>query len=197
MTLFEKLTPVFKVDGEDHIRISVSGETLIGRMASHDYKYEFFIPHLGHFLSPVCFANWLATGDEDARHNPEFKIRANVQGYRKHILYAKYWQLCKMRPRLVKEKFDLPFVSYRVHQTGIKELNRWREYAPSVKLMVEHIFDPKRGSSVPYKWPTGLVAEVDNLVAKIAERQGHTVETETCEVKETVIENVNTNNQPE
>lgn len=173
MSFLEVFTPTFKVDGEDHIRISVRGETLVGRMSAHDYKYEFFIPHLGHFLSPICFANWLATGDEEARHNPDFKVKTSIKGYRKYVLYAKFWQLCKMRPRLLNEKMDVPFVSYRIHQTGIKELNRWKEYSPTVKSMLEHIVDPKRGPQAPFKWPKGLVREVEDIVTKIAEKQGY------------------------
>lgn len=172
MSFSDKMAPVFKVDGVDHVRISVHAVTLIGRMASHDYKYEFFIPHLGHFLSPVCFANWLSTGDDNARHDADFRVKKTIKGYRKYILFAKFWQLCKMRPRLTREKRDLPFVSYREHQSGIKELNRWKDYAPTVKLMLDHIFDPERGPHAKFGWTPGLLEEIDTIVSEIAEQQG-------------------------
>lgn len=178
MSFSQKLGPIFKVDGEDHIRVSSRGLTLAGRMTSHDYKFEFFIPHLGDFLSPVCFANWLASGVEEARFDPSIKIKGNVPGYRNFLLYAKFWQLCKMRPRLINEKIDLPFVSYRVHQTGIKEINRWKEYAPTVKEMIEHVLDSERGPHTPFPWSPNVEKGIDKMVKKIAIKQGYVPEEE-------------------
>lgn len=173
MSLSEKLTSAMKADGHDHIRVSIQGATMVGRMSSPDYKYEFFVPHLGHFLSPTCFANWLSSGIEDARHNPDIKVKGVVRGYRKYILYAKFWQLCRMRPRIQNERIDLPFVSYRVHPSGIKEMNRWKEYAPMVKAMVTHILDPELGPSAPFDWDKGMLEEIEKRVAVIASQHGH------------------------
>lgn len=167
-TILEKFINKLKGDGQDHIRVSPFGETRLGQVASQDWRRKFFIPHVGEFTSPTCFANWLVTGDEEARHDPKYHVRANVRGYRDYVLYAKFFQLCGMRNLISKEMVDLPFVAYKQHQSGIREYDRWREYASTVKDMIEHILDENRGTRTPYPWPEGLVERIEDTIRAIA-----------------------------
>lgn len=166
-SLIEKFVNKFKSDGVDHIRISPFAETTIGKVASQDWRKKFFIPHVGEFLSPVCFANWLSTGDDDARHNPKFRCDAAVKGYRTFVMYAKFYQLCSMKSLLEKEMKDLPFVAYKVHQSGVKEFDRWKEYPAEVKEMIQHILDPQRGPKVAYPWEEKHAGLTDRIAERI------------------------------
>ena len=171
MSMIEKFVNKFKKEGIDHIRISPYADTVIGKLASADWRKKFFIPHVGEFSTPVCFANWLSTGDDDARHNTRFRYNSTVRGYRTFILYAKFYQLCSMKMSLEREMSDLPFAAYKQHQSGIKEFDRWKEYPSEVKDMIAHIIDPARGPKVPYPWEEkhpGLIARIGEHIAAIA-----------------------------
>lgn len=161
----------FKKEGEDHIRISPFAETNLGKLLSPDWRKKFFIPHVGEFLSPNCFANWIVTGDDEARHNPAFRAPVAVKGYRNFVLYAKFYQLCSMRAILEKEQKDLPFAMYKVHTSGVKEFDRWKEYPSEVKEMLAHVVDPARGPKVPYDWEgkfPNLLEKINSMIEKIA-----------------------------
>ena len=146
----------FKRDGIDHIRISKYGATLLGRILYPNYIKEFYIPKIGSFLSPYCFVNWLNTGYEYNRYNPNINIEIYPRKYRNYVVYAKFFQLCRLRVALIKEVEkmfnDLPFLMYNVHATGVKELNKWFEYPSQIKKIVEHILDPNLGPKVQYPW---------------------------------------------
>ena len=159
---------LIKKDGVDHIRISVAGETQLGKVLAHDWRKRFYVPRVGDFLSPICFANWLVTGDEEARHNPKYRVKKNVRGYHRYVLFAKFYQLCSMRGMLQREMKELPFVSYKVHQSGVKEFDRWKEYPTVVKEMVEHIIDDERGPRTPYPFEQDTIDEINRLIAEIA-----------------------------
>lgn len=170
MTMLERFVNKFKKEGVDHIRIHPHAETTIGKITSKDWRQRFFVPHVGEFTSPVCFANWICTGDDEARHNPHFRFNKTVRGYLHFVLYAKFFQLAAMRSVLKKEMKDLPFVVYKLHLSGIKEFDRWKDYPTEIKKMIEHVLDPKRGPKVPYDWETnfpGLENRVNNLILEM------------------------------
>ena len=168
MSIFESYANKLKKDGVDHIRVSVVAETQLGKICAHDWRKRFFVPRVGDFLSPVCFANWLVTGDEEARHDPRYKVKRNVRGYHKYVLFAKFYQLCSLRGVLVREMKDLPFVAYKVHQSGIKEFDRWKDYPLTVKEMVRHVIDEERGPKVPFPFDQETVDEINSMIAAIA-----------------------------
>lgn len=166
-SIMDKFVNKFKKDGVDHVRIALNGDTAIGRMSALEYRKTFFIPQLGSFLTPICFANWMATGDDEARHDPTYRVNKTIQGYLQYVMFAKFWQLVTLRDKLKGEMKALPFVSYRVYENGIREFDRWKEYAVVIKDMIEHILDPQRGPKVPFAYPEGVVATVDARVAEI------------------------------
>lgn len=167
-SVMEKFVSSFKKDGVDHIRVGLGGETQLGRICSVEWRRRFFIPLVGEFLSPQCFANWLITGDEAARHDPKYRVTRSVRGYHGYQLFAKYYQLCSLSSQLRKEMKSLPFVSYKIHGSGIKEFDRWREYPATVKEMIEHILDPERGPKVPFPFDPDLKETIDSMVKAIA-----------------------------
>lgn len=167
-SIMDKLVSSFKKDGVDHIRIGLAAETQLGKMCAVEWRRRFFIPRVGEFLSPQCFANWLVTGDEAARHDPKYRVKNAVRGYQRYCLYAKFYQLCSMASQLRKEMKSLPFTSYKIHGSGIKEHDRWSEYPVKVKEMIEHILDPERGPKVPFPFDDGVVENVNELIRQIA-----------------------------
>lgn len=169
MSIIEKFLTKMKQDGVDHVRISPYGETRIGQLASADWRKVFFIPHVGEFTSATCFANWLSTGDEEARHNPRYRCQVTVRGYRNFVLYAKFYQLCSLRSELTKEMLDLPFASYKQHGSGIKEHDRWTDYPIQVKEMIHHVIDPERGPKTPFPFDPEVIKRVQDRIALFVE----------------------------
>jgi len=176
--MIDRFVNRFKKDGLDHIRISPFAETKLGKIVSKDWRHKFFVPHVGEFASPTCFANWLSTGDDDARHNPKFRVTHTVKGYLQYVFYAKFYQLCALKGVLESEKelTHLPFVAYKQHQSGIKEFDRWKEYPTEVKSMIEHILDPNRGSKTAYDWEKHFPGLEENIAEIIAAMVGETEE---------------------
>lgn len=179
MSIMETFVTKLRKDGQDHVRVSAIGETAIGRLCAHDWRRRFYIPRVGDFLSPVCFANWLVTGDEAARHDPRYRVKQNVRGYHRYVLYAKYHQLCSLRSVLQREMLDLPFVCYKIHQSGIKEFDRWKEYPGTVKEMVQFVIDPENGPKKLFPFPPELVEEINSMIEAIA--QASSPEEESCD----------------
>lgn len=171
-SIIKKFVNNFKEEGGDHIRISPFAATILGKVLSPDWRKKFFIPHVGEFLTPQCFANWLVTGDDDARHDVNLRPAAHVKEYPGFVLYAKFYQLCSMKTLLDKEMKDLPFAMYKIHTSGVKEFHRWKEYPTEIKDMIQHILDPQRGSKAPYPWDEkypGLVEKINQHIKAIAE----------------------------
>lgn len=168
MSIFETFVNKMRKEGVDHIRVSVVAETQLGKVCAHDWRKRFFVPRVGDFLSPTCFANWLVTGDEEARHDPKYKVKKNVRGYHRYVLFAKFYQLCSMRGMLEREMKDLPFVAYKIHQSGVKEFDRWKDYPTTVKDMVKHVIDDQRGPKVAYPFEQDLIDEINAMIATIA-----------------------------
>ncbi len=193
-SVMEKFVSSFKKDGVDHIRVGLGGETQLGRICSVEWRRRFFIPLVGEFLSPQCFANWLITGDEAARHDPKYRVTRSVRGYHGYQLFAKYYQLCSLSSQLRKEMKSLPFVSYKIHGSGIKEFDRWKEYPATVKEMIEHILDPERGPKVPFPFDPALKETIDSMIKAIAMASTDNSEpeatTEEAAVEEAVVETV-------
>lgn len=171
--LIKSLVNKFRTEGEDHIRISPFAATTLGKILSPDWRKKFFIPHVGEFLTPQCFANWLITGDDEARHDVNLRPSSHVREYSGFVLFAKFYQLCSMKTLLQKEKKDLPFAMYKVHTSGVKEFHRWKDYPIEIKDMMDHVLDPARGPKAEYPWEEkhpGLVAKIQAHIAAIAEQ---------------------------
>jgi len=172
--IIKKFVNKFKKEGEDHIRISPFAETTLGKVLSPDWRKKFFIPHVGEFLTPQCFANWLVTGDDEARHDTNIRPAVHVKEYSGFVLYAKFYQLCSMKTLLEKEMKELPFAMYKVHTSGVKEFHRWKEYPSEVKEMIQHILNAEKGPKAAYPWEEkypGLLAKIDEQIKVIASKE--------------------------
>lgn len=170
MSMLERFVNKFKNEGVDHIRISPFADTKLGKITSKDWRHRFFVPHMGEFTSPVCFANWICTGDDDARHNVQFRFNETVKGYLQFVLYGKFYQMCAMKGILKREMQDLPFVAYKQHASGIKEFDRWKEYPIEIKAMIDHILDDDRGPKMAYPWDEnhpGLEQRIQEQIKKM------------------------------
>jgi hypothetical protein len=160
-----------KKDGEDHFRISPFAATRLGKALSPDWRKIFFMHHVGEFLSPQCFANWLSTGNDDARHDIHIRPTFFVRDYSGFVLYGKYFQLLSMRSLLEDEMKDIPLSMYRVHTSGVREYHRWKEYSNEVKDMINHILAHPKDSVPEYNWEErfpGLLAAIDEKIKLIA-----------------------------
>lgn len=170
MSMLERFVNKFKNEGVDHIRISPFADTKLGKITSKDWRHRFFVPHMGEFTSPVCFANWICTGDDDARHNVQFRFNETVKGYLQFVLYGKFYQMCAMKGIIKREMKDLPFVVYKQHASGIKEFDRWKEYPIEIKNMIDHILDDDRGPKTAYPWEEnhpGLEQRIQDQIKKM------------------------------
>lgn len=170
MSMLERFVNKFKNEGVDHIRISPFADTKLGKITSKDWRHRFFVPHMGEFTSPVCFANWICTGDDDARHNVQFRFNETVKGYLQFVLYGKFYQMCAMKGIVKREMKDLPFVVYKQHASGIKEFDRWKEYPIEIKNMIDHILDDDRGPKTAYPWEEnhpGLEQRIQDQIKKM------------------------------
>lgn len=166
-------------DGGDHINVSFNGKTEIGRSASLDYRRQFFIPHLGDFGSARNFAQWLCSdGNDTFRFGRErFDSRqTSLHLFRGFLLYAKFYQILSIR-NFYQDKanmLNLPWASYRVHLTGIREHDRWSEYHSVVKEMIRHVVENEPSAPVPWKkfLEQGVIDKINDKVRQIAINAG-------------------------
>lgn len=139
----EQLQGQMRRDGIDHLNISAMAETDLGKIVSPDWRKKFYVPHMGDFINARAFANWMVSGgDEDLRHNTGFyKTSVPVEDFRKLLVFAKYYQMCSMRTSICNSKdlFDLPWVMYKRHVSGVREFDRWQNYTSIIKPMVEDV----------------------------------------------------------
>ena len=176
----DQLRMSFRQEGVDHINLSPFANTEIGKYAALDYRKRFFIPHLGEFGSPRCFANWMSSGGDDSlrlsfgfynsRHTP-----LNI--YRMFMLYAKFYQILAIRSNYEKhkDKLALPWVVYKEHLTGIKEFDRWEAYSQAVKSMVTHVLNSTNAHKSQFDWNSidpNLLCEVEAGIRQIAINNG-------------------------
>lgn len=170
MSIIEKFVNKLKEDGKDHIRISRYAETQLGKVCANDFRRNFRVPNLGNFLNPICFANWMVTGNDDARNDLHMRTRMPLEQFQKFVLYSKYFQLLACRDTIVQEYRGLPMLGYSQYSSGVREMDRWKEYGMEIKKMIEHIADPERGPKVPYPWEEefpGLLKLVNDHVFQI------------------------------
>lgn len=164
-----------KKDGTDHIRIDSFADTTLGKLLSRNWRKKFFIPHIGEFLSPECFANWVASGSDEARFDPKFKVNKRITMYKELVLFAKYYQICSIRASIAKEmkKYPkvIPFIAYKVHMAGIREMDLWKDYSVEVRSMTNHILDEEKGPKVSYTWTNYPLLE-ERVIALIKEKFG-------------------------
>lgn len=140
-----------KKEGEDHIRLSPFAETKLGKLASVGWRKEFFIPQLGKFLTPEGFAVWLFTGNEAERRNERSRLphmtKEEFKLARLAILLAKYHQLAAMKSLLhgaikgMDDIFKIPWMEYKVHQSGVKEVFSDTQRVNIIKAMTKHIVE--------------------------------------------------------
>ena len=167
-------------EGVDHINVSAFANTNAGVTAALDLRRAFSIPHLGSFGSPRCFANYIGTmGDERYRHNLKTKSVGNLTGpqYRAMSYFAKFHQLASNVRALeeVRAVLNLPWTSYRVYLSGVREYDRHSDYPLLAKDMCLHLLN--HGVKKSFDWDLvmpGLIELLDQRVAQIAKNNGVT-----------------------
>ena len=149
----EQLQGQLRRDGIDHLNISVNAETDLGKIVSPDWRKKFYVPHMGEFISSRAFANWMVSGgDEELRYHTGFyKTNVPVEDFRKLLVFAKYYQLCSMRTSVCNGKgmFELPWVMYKRHVSGVREFDRWTNYPSIIRPLV---LDVAQNSGGKFDW---------------------------------------------
>lgn len=139
----EQLGTSLRHDGVDHVNVSIRGETELGKMASPDWRRKFFIPHVGDFISARSFANWLLSGgNEELRLSSKFyKTNVSLGEFRNLLLFGKYFQLYSMRQSLAGHEaaLSLPWVMYKMHLSGVREMDRLVGYTDEVRDLVRDV----------------------------------------------------------
>lgn len=167
----EQLQTQMRRDGVDHINISATGETEMGKIVSPDWRKKFYVPHMGDFISARSFANWMVSGgDESLRYNTGFyKTSVPVEDFRKLLVFGKYYQLCALRSVVLnnKDALELPWVMYKRYTSGVREFDRWSNYTSIISPIVQDIVD---NADYSYDWVTeqnGILRCVNTYLERI------------------------------
>lgn len=160
-------------DGVDHILVSPFGETLLGKFCSLQWRSKFFVPNLGEFTSPINFAGWVVTGDENLRHSKSLGgIKVSKEVWKNARLYAKFGQLAAVRNILLKKydteslerELNLPFLSYKVHSGGVKERLSDETYNLTIKEMVVYLLNHEGKPDWDQKFGEFSLSEARDLI---------------------------------
>lgn len=170
----DQIRVAYQHDGKDHLNVSPFGVTMTGRLAFPEWRSDFYIPHLGEFISPRAFANWCVSGgDEELRRYTGFYENRATRSpeFRTLMLYAKFFQLTARRPTLVKESamLDVPWMMYKKHLTGIREHHIWEEYPGIVKAFAAHLVE--KGNKEKFDFDAvvpGLTETVNSAIRAFA-----------------------------
>lgn len=167
----EQLQTQLRRDGVDHINISPTGETEMGKIVSPDWRKKFYVPHMGDFISARSFANWMVSGgDESLRYNTGFyKTSVPVEDFRKLLVFGKYYQLCSLRSVVLNNKnaLELPWVMYKRYTSGVREFDRWSSYTSVISPIVQDIVD---NAGYNYDWvneQNGILQCVNTYLERI------------------------------
>lgn len=170
----DQLTVDLREEGVDHVNVSVFSQCNLGKMLSPDWRKKFYIPHVGDFGSARAFANWIISGgDESLRLSAKFyRTHAPVNDFRTLVLFAKYYQLYSMRGDLINANklFAKPWVMYKQHLSGIREMDIWTSYTAQMRELAEDIV--KENTSPNYDWENkkpNILGCVNHYLAKIAQ----------------------------
>lgn len=163
----DQIRQQLRVDGGDHVNLSIHGKTQIGQNASPEMRKRFYIPHLGEFDSPRCFANWMVSCGDDALRfsHARYNIRDTpLNLFRLYMLYAKYFQIVAIRGTYASKRnlVELPWVMYKQHLTGVREYDRWEAYSKAIKTMVEHVIN--NDANAKFDW-----AQVNAKIPQVVE----------------------------
>lgn len=169
----DQLRSAMKADGYDHLNLSLTGETELGRVLSLDWKRRFQVPGMGTFSNARGFANWMVSrGDEAHREGTSrfFNPRIPLDISHKLMIFGKYYQLLGYRNMLIdsQELFSLPWVSYRKHPTGIREHDRWSTYGVQIKRICGIIIDNDGDSHDWASQDSETLSHVNNYLKQMA-----------------------------
>lgn len=172
-------TLLYLKDGEDHVNLSSGGNTTVGRMCSADWRRQFYIPHLGEFISIRAFVQWMATGDEASRMNPPTGRVSNMSSndYHTLMLFAKYFQMTSFASTIRNEAalLDIPWVSYKQFGTGVRQHNVWTEYNLVVHEYADFIVNNTPKDMFPWdKLYPDVLNIVNGYLEEIVTAQGGT-----------------------
>lgn len=169
----DQLTINLREEGVDHINISAYAESNLGKYLSPDWRKKFYIPHVGDFGSARAFANWIISGgDEALRLSAKFyKTNVPVNDFRTLVVFAKYYQLYSMRSDLCAnaEMFDKPWLMYKMHLSGVREMDRWNNFALIIRELAEEVI--KDNATPKFDWVSkkpNILGCVNHYLAKIA-----------------------------
>ena len=135
----EQFINQFKKDGEDHIQVGIHSGTKLGKMLSLSYLKRFEVPGCGEFMAPICFLNWLVSGDEESRFDPRIRVLGSVKYYRLLLIYGKFYQMCSMQGELKSLNRGLPIVAYETLPTGLKQTTTKFESPKHVAGMLRYL----------------------------------------------------------
>ena len=133
----------YKKNGVDHLWVSPVSDIVLGKVVSVQLRSVFFVPQLGKFGSPVSFAIWVVTGDEEARvHSQHLRVETGNRAFFQDLLMlGKFYQLTASQ-KLLHEEFPkyekMPWVEYKKHTTGVREMPEHNR-GSTLKDMANHI----------------------------------------------------------
>lgn len=140
----------FGEDGVDHINVSISSKTQVGRFLDPSHNYMFEYPLIGPFSSVMALECWIkADGKYDEiRFMPYRTIarelkdvrKKKLDNYRAVVLLATYLKV-KKNDDIVKQIKKLPknvaVISYTVHkESGLRIMTN---FAPNVLGMITEV----------------------------------------------------------
>lgn len=152
----------FKVEGEDHINISLQSKTKLGRLLDPGYCMNLEYPHIGKFKSVLALGYWLRS--EDLDDTIRTLSGSKLKQYAKdHDLYSKRvpnytaivakatWLRVSSREDIIEEIKNLPdnidLLSYSIHKTS--NLRITTNYAPMVVAITKEIIRAVKANSEP------------------------------------------------
>lgn len=149
----------FGEEGVDHLNISLTSDSKLGRFLDPSYSHYFNFFDLGQFRSPINLVYWLRDPDKDDRLRYIKKKDLNkvtsvktfpvLKNHMAYLLLSMYVRL-KMRPDLIDEIKSLPkdfkILSYRIQPKSSIRITTG--YAKMVVPVVEEIIASVRENRV-------------------------------------------------
>lgn len=152
----------FKVEGEDHINVSLQSKTKLGRLFDPGYCLNLEYPHIGKFKSILALGYWLRSPDlnDSIRTLSGSKLKNYVKDHDLHgkrvpnytaIVAKATWLRVSARPDVIEEIKNLPddidILSYSVHKTS--NLRITTNYAPMVVAITKEIIRAIKADEEP------------------------------------------------
>lgn len=152
----------FKVEGVDHLNISVQSTSKVGRILDPGYCANLEYPHIGKFKSVLALGYWLRSNDLDdsIRTLTGTKLKQYIKDHNLHtkripnyaaIVAKATWIRISERPEILEEIRNLPdcvnLLSYYTHKSsGIRITTN---YAPMVIAIAKELINAVKNNTEP------------------------------------------------